>query len=98
MAQNIFTRWQYAAPYLRSVLRMVAAFMFILTGTMKLFAFPMGMPPDGGTAELMIQVGIGGILETFGGALVFVGLFTRPVAFILSGEMAVALFPIPSSY
>jgi len=71
---------------------MVAAFMFILTGTMKLFAFPMGMPPDGSTAELMTQVGIAGILETFGGALLFVGLFTRPIAFILAGEMAVAYF------
>jgi Predicted membrane protein len=92
MKQNIFTKWQSAAPYLLSILRMAAAFMFMLTGTVKLFAFPMGMPPDGGTATLLSQVGIGGILETFGGALLFVGLFTRPVAFILAGEMAVAYF------
>src|SRR4051812_4937500 len=90
MKRNIFEKWQASAPYLLSILRIVAAFMFILSGTMKLFAFPMGMPPDGSTAKLMTQVGIGGILETFGGGLLFVGLFTRPVAFILAGEMAVA--------
>ncbi len=59
---------------------------------MKLFAFPIGMPPDRGTAKLMSQIGIGGILEAFGGALLLFGLFTRPVAFILAGEMAVAYF------
>ena len=89
---NLITKWQAWAPRLQSVLRIVAAFMFIQAGTMKLFAFPMGMPPDGSTAKLMSQVGLGGILETFGGALLLVGLFTRPVAFILAGEMAVAYF------
>jgi putative oxidoreductase len=64
--------------------------MFVLSGTSKLFAFPVGMPPDGSTADLMTQTGIGGILETFGGGLVLIGLFTRPVAFVLSGMMAVA--------
>ena len=59
---------------------------------MKLFAFPIGMPPDNSTAQLISQVGLGGILETFGGALLLLGLFTRPVAFILAGEMAVAYF------
>ena len=91
-AMKITATWQAWSPYLQSIVRMVAAFMFILAGTMKLFAFPMGMPPNGDTATLMSQVGIGGILETFGGTLVFLGLFTRPVAFILSGEMAVAYF------
>jgi putative oxidoreductase len=71
---------------------MVAAVMFISAGTMKLFAFPMGVPPNGGTVPLMSQVGIGGMLETIGGVLLLLGLFTRPVAFILSGEMAVAYF------
>ncbi len=89
---NLITKWQAWAPRLQSVLRIVAAFMFIQAGTMKLFAFPMGMPPDGSTAKLMSQVGLAGILETFGGALLLVGLFTRPVAFILAGEMAVAYF------
>jgi putative oxidoreductase len=76
----------------KSILRIVAALIFMMSGTMKLFAFPIGMPPDGGTAELLTQVGIGGILEVFGGFLMLIGLFTRPVAFILSGEMAVAYF------
>ncbi|HTF56283.1 MAG TPA: DoxX family protein [Planctomycetota bacterium] len=79
-------------PYMRSILRIVAAFMFMQAGSMKLFAFPAGMPPDGGTAHFPSQIWIGGVLEFFGGALLLVGLFTRPVAFILSGMMAVAYF------
>lgn len=89
---NIVAKWEEWGPHLHSVLRIVAAFMFIQAGTMKLFAFPIGMPPDGGTAELMSQTGIGAVLEFIGGALLLLGLFTRPVAFILSGEMAVAYF------
>jgi putative oxidoreductase len=50
------------------------------------------MPPSGGTAPLMSQIWIGGLLEFVGGTLVLVGLFTRPVAFVLAGEMAVAYF------
>lgn len=91
-APNLAAKWSAWTPYLQSVLRIVAAFMFIQTGTMILFAFPAGMPPDGGTAPLMSQTGIGGILETFGGALLLIGLFTRPVAFLLAGMMAVAYF------
>lgn len=86
------TKWAMGAPYIKAALRIVAAFMFIQNGTMKLFAWPMGMPPDNSIAELMTQTGIGGILETFGGLLVMIGLFTRPVAFVLSGMMAVAYF------
>ncbi len=89
---TIAAKWRSGAPYLKSVLRIVSALMFITFGTMKLFAFPVGMPPDGGTAKLMTQTGIGGILEVFGGGLMLLGLFTRPVAFILAGEMAVAYF------
>lgn len=84
--------WRAQAPRLLSVLRIVAAFVFIPSGTMKLFAYPMGMPPDGATAELFTQVWLGGSLEVFGGALVLLGLFTRPTAFVLAGEMAVAYF------
>ncbi|OGD22076.1 MAG: hypothetical protein A2W03_05475, partial [Candidatus Aminicenantes bacterium RBG_16_63_16] len=51
-----------------------------------------GVPPKGGTVVLLSQSGLGGILETFGGLLLLIGLFTRPVAFILAGEMAVAYF------
>ncbi len=77
---------------MRSILRIVAALIFIQTGTMMLFAFPVGMPPNGDTAPFLSQMGLGGILEVFGGALLLIGLFTRPVAFLLAGEMAVAYF------
>jgi putative oxidoreductase len=89
---NLIDRWSSLGPEMQSVLRIVAAFMFMLSGTTKLFAFPAGMPPDGASAHLMTQLGISGLLEVFGGGLVLVGLFTRPVAFLLSGEMAVAYF------
>ena len=89
---NLVAKWSAWAPYLHSVLRIVAAFMFMLAGTMKLFAFPAGIPPDGGTVPLMSQLAVGAFLEVFGGGLLLLGLFTRPVAFILAGEMAVAYF------
>lgn len=89
---NLVAKWLAWGPRLQSVLRIVAAFMFMLAGTSKLFAFPAGVPPDGGTVTLISQIGLGAILETFGGALLLLGLFTRPVAFILAGEMAVAYF------
>jgi len=91
-ASSIIDKWCALGPRLQSLLRIVAALMFMLAGTMKLFAFPAGMPPDGGTAPLFSQLWFGGVLETFGGGLLLLGLFTRPVAFILSGEMAVAYF------
>jgi len=59
---------------------------------MKLFAFPIGMPPNGATATPWSEFWIAGVIEVVGGAFVLLGLFTRPVAFILSGEMAVAYF------
>jgi putative oxidoreductase len=89
---SLIAKWSTWGPQLQSVLRIVAALMFIVAGTMKLFAFPAGMPPNGGTAPLMSQAWIGGTLEVFGGALLLLGLFTRPVAFVLAGEMAVAYF------
>jgi putative oxidoreductase len=84
--------WKSFQPQFQSILRIVAAFMFMQAGTIKLFAWPMGMPPNGGTAEFMTQIWIGGVLEAAGGALMLIGLFTRQVAFILAGEMAVAYF------
>jgi len=80
-----------AAPHLLSVLRIVAAFLIVQFGTAKLFAFP-GPLIDGGPVPIASLLGIAGILETFGGALLLVGLFTRPLAFLLSGEMAFAYF------
>ena len=79
-----------AAQIAYFLLRVVAGLLFLQAGGMKLFAWFGGMPPNGETAQLMSQVGIGGVLEFFGGLLIILGLFTRPVAFILSGEMAVA--------
>ncbi|MEW6749887.1 MAG: DoxX family protein [Candidatus Latescibacterota bacterium] len=89
---SICARWTSLGPYLHSVLRIVAAFVFMLSGTAKLFAFPAGIPPDGGTVPLLSQLWVGAVLEVCGGGLVLIGLFTRPAAFILSGEMAVAYF------
>src|SRR5262245_39935197 len=88
----VVAKWAGAAPQLLSVLRIVAAAIFIQTGTMKLFAFPIGLPPDGAAASFPSQVWIGGVLEVFGGLLLLLGLFTRPFASVLSGEMAVAYF------
>jgi putative oxidoreductase len=91
-ASNVAARWSSWAPQLQSVLRIVAALVFITAGTTKLFAFPTGIPPAGGTVPAMSQLWIGALIELVGGALVLVGLFTRPVAFVLAGEMAVAYF------
>lgn len=93
------TGWSSWAPRFQSLLRIVAAFMFITAGTTKLFAFP-AMIPSGGTVPLVSQMGLGACLEIFGGALLLLGLFTRPVAFILAGEMAVAYFQFhaPNSF
>jgi len=89
---SLVSKWAGWGPQLQSVLRIVAALMFVLAGTAILFAFPAGMPPNGGTAPFLSQIWIGGFLELVGGGLLLVGLFTRPVAFLLSGEMAVAYF------
>lgn len=90
---NIIQSWKNASPQLLSVLRIAAAAMFILAGTAKLFAWPKGMGPTGtGTADIGTQIWIAGILEAFGGSLLLLGLCTRPIAFILAGEMAVAYF------
>jgi putative oxidoreductase len=86
------SRWHTFAPYLLSILRISAAFVFIQFGTATLFAFPAAIMPDGSTVPVAPLIGVAAVLETFGGLLVLVGLFTRPVAFLLSGEMAVAYF------
>jgi putative oxidoreductase len=91
-AATLVAKWRASGPYLQAVLRIVAALMFMLAGTSKLFAFPVGMPPNGATATFPSQIWIGGALEVFGGVLIALGLFTRPVAFVLAGEMAVGYF------
>jgi putative oxidoreductase len=89
---GLLRRWRSWAPYLLSVLRVMAALLFIEPGSAKLFAFPVAIMPGGGTAAIGSLPGIAGILEVFGGLCLLLGLFTRPVAFVLSGEMAVAYF------
>ncbi|MBI3871516.1 MAG: DoxX family protein [candidate division Zixibacteria bacterium] len=71
------------------LLRVVSGLLFFQAGSVILLGWFGGMPA-GVTAPLMSQIGIGGALEFFGGIAIMLGLFTRPVAFILSGEMAVA--------
>jgi len=88
----VVSRWRGWAPYLLSTLRIVAAFLFIQVGTAKVFALPAAIMPGGGTAPVGSLPFIAGVLETFGGLLLLLGLFTRPTAFLLSGEMAVAYF------
>jgi putative oxidoreductase len=79
-------------PYLRSLLRIVVGFTFSLHGYQKFFGAFGGL--SGHKAELASMMGIAGVLETFGGALIILGLFTRPIAFILCGQMAVAYFRV----
>jgi len=82
-----------------AVFRIVAGLVFMTAGTMIVFGYPpspMPMPPF----SLTSQMGIGGILELVGGLAIVLGLFTRPVAFVLAGEMAVAYFQFhaPNSF
>lgn len=90
--ENIVTRWRSWAPQLLSVLRILTAFLFIQFGTAKLLAMPGPVLPGGGVVPVGSLPGIAGVLETVGGLLLLLGLFTRPVAFLVSGEMAIAYF------
>jgi putative oxidoreductase len=76
------------SSYIYALLRIAAGFLFFQHGLPKLFG-GFGRPAP---AELMSQMGLAGIIEVVGGALIAIGLFTSPVAFIASGEMAVAYF------
>ncbi|MEO7794049.1 MAG: DoxX family protein [Thermoanaerobaculia bacterium] len=88
---TLVNRWTSFAPQFLALLRIVAGLLFCLAGTSNLFAFPVGMP-GGEIAQFPSQAWIGGVLEVVGGVLLILGLFTRPTAFVLSGEMAVAYF------
>lgn len=72
------------------LLRVVTGLMFFQAGCMKVLGWFGGINRHGATPPLLSQIGIGGALEFVGGIAIMLGLFTRPVAFILSGEMAVA--------
>jgi len=93
MADKLQTEW---APRVLSLVRIVSALIFMAHGTAKLFNFP---ATERDAPEFMSQMWIGGWLEIVGGILLVLGLFTRPVAFILSGMMAVAYwqFHAPNS-
>jgi putative oxidoreductase len=77
------------APRVLSITRIVSALIFMEHGTQKLLNFPPN-PPGRATVELFSLYGFAGSLEIVGGILLLLGLFTRPVAFILAGEMAFA--------
>ncbi len=78
------------SPVVRSVMRIVIGLLFMEHGAQKFFGFPVAM--ESGTVALFSLMGLAAVLEFFGGFLIVLGLFTRPAAFILSGEMAVAYF------
>lgn len=76
--------------FTHGLLRIMSAFLFMPHGAQKLFGFLAN--PERPQPELFSQLGLAGVLEFFGGLLLLVGLFTRPVAFLLSGMMAVGYF------
>jgi putative oxidoreductase len=77
-----------------ALLRVVAGLMFMQHGAQKLFGWFKAPDAPPGTVELFSQIGLAGVLEFFGGLMIVLGLFTRPVAFLLSGMMAVAYFTV----
>ncbi|MBY3166669.1 DoxX family protein [Rhizobium laguerreae] len=93
---SIFDRLSVHQPYGLAALRIITALLFIEHGTMKLFGFPASQM-SGALSPLML---FAALLELIGGILILVGLLTRPVAFLLAGEMAVAYFMAhaPSSF
>jgi len=82
-------------PVVRSIMRIFIALLFMEHGAQKLFAFPAAMDSlNGGTVAILSLLGVAAVLELFGGLFILLGLFTRPVAFILSGQMATAYFMV----
>jgi putative oxidoreductase len=79
------------SPCGHAVLRIIAALLFLEHGTAKLLGFP---PPATPGPALVSLLGLQGVIEIAGGLLLLVGLWTRPVAFILAGDMAVAYFMV----
>ena len=86
MTSDALSKW---SPYLLSVLRIVTAFLFMPHGLQKLLSFPVAPPTP---PALFSLLGLAGVWELFGGLFLLIGWFTRPVAFVLSGFMAVAYF------
>jgi putative oxidoreductase len=86
-SNSFYSAW---SPHFLSLLRIVAALLFMEHGSQKLFGFPPSPQAASGSLPLLLLAA--GMLEFFGGLFLLLGLFTRPVAFILSGQMAVAYF------
>lgn len=86
------------SPYSLALLRIMASLLFLAHGTQKLLGFPAAEGAAGGPLPPLML--LGGVLELGGGLLLLVGLLTRPVAFVLSGMMAVAyfMFHAPQSF
>jgi putative oxidoreductase len=80
------------APRLHAIFRIVLALLFLSHGLVKLFGFPAGAAP--GQVPLLSLFGLAAVLELVGGLALLVGVFTRPIAFVLAGEMAVAYFMV----
>jgi putative oxidoreductase len=79
-------------PIAHVLFRIVVGFLYWSHGAQKLVGWFGGFGPEGGTAELTSRFGVAAFIEFFGGLAIMLGLFTQPVAFIISGEMAVAYF------
>jgi len=95
VVEHVFSR-QIWEPRALAALRIVAGYLFVQHGTAKLFGVPHVAMFD--HLSLFSLIGLAGVLELVGGALVMFGLFTRPAAFIVSGEMAVAYFMAHASH
>jgi len=85
-------RFVDASGWARSILRMVAGLLFTMHGLQKIAGMFGGLGGHGASARIGTQFWVAGVVETFGGILIILGLFTRPLAFLLCGEMAVAYF------
>ena len=78
---------------MRAIFRIVVGLLFIAHGTQKLFGFPPS-PMPGGPVDPFTTLGVAGMIELIGGTMIILGLLTRPVAFLLAGEMSVAYFRV----
>jgi putative oxidoreductase len=86
------TRSTMFGPITHAALRIGAGLLFMQHGLQKLFGFFGGVGPNGARVELVSQFGLAGVLETFGGLLIVLGLLTRPVALLVALEMCIAYF------
>ena len=87
--EDSLSKWK---SEIHGLLRITSAYMFMLHGTQKMFGFPVEAYSE--FVLLSVVPGFAGVLQVFGGALLLVGLFTRPVAFVLSGHMAFAYWMV----